>query len=139
MPPLAPQRGGNQPDELFRKPLYQTADCATYALLKDLADKNRKDQTQAESILWEYIKERKLGASFRRQQIIGQFIADFVCLSRKLVIEVDGGYHQLPEQQVSDAERTQWLESQGLKVIRFSNDEIIGNINLVINKIKQHL
>ena len=76
---------------------------------------------------------------FRRQHIIGNFIADFACLPKKLVIEIDGGYHQLPEQQVSDEERTKWLEEQGFKVIRFTNEEIIGDIETVLTKIKDNL
>ena len=76
---------------------------------------------------------------FRRQHIIGNFIADFVCLPKKLIIEIDGGYHQLPDQQISDAERSSWLEQQGFKVIRFKNEEIIGNIDPILMKIKEYL
>ena len=133
-PPVAPRRGAQ-----YRKPLYQSADGAVYVKLKEFASYNRKHATQAESVLWEYLKEKQLGVSFRRQQIVGQYIADFICLSHGLVIEVDGGYHQLPEQQTSDAERTQWLESQGLKVLRFTNEEVICNIDNIINKIKDSL
>lgn len=64
------------------------------------------------------------------------FIADFVCLSKRLVIELDGGYHQLPEQQISDEERSKWLEDKGFKVIRFSNEEVLGNIEGTITSIK---
>ena len=67
------------------------------------------------------------------------FIADFACLPKRLIIELDGGYHQLPDQQVSDAERTNWLEQQGFKVIRFSNEEVIGDIEHVLSIIKEHL
>ncbi|MBR3513579.1 MAG: endonuclease domain-containing protein [Bacteroidaceae bacterium] len=131
--------GPNNSDAVFRKPLYQTADCSIYGKLKELATENRKNPTQAETVLWEYLKEKRLGVPFRRQQVIGQFIADFACLQRKLVVEVDGGYHQLPEQQVSDKERTSWLQAQGLRVVRFTNDEVIGNIESVINSIKESL
>ena len=110
-----------------------------YDLLKEFAKENRKNPTEAESILWNCVKARQLGLPFRRQHIIGEFIADFVCLPAMLVIELDGGYHQLPEQQVSDEQRQQWLESNGFKVIRFTNEEIIGDIDKVIRIIKRNL
>jgi len=110
-----------------------------YPLLKDFARENRYHPTEAESILWDYLKGYSLNYPFRRQHIIGNFIADFACLPKKLVIEIDGGYHQLPNQQVSDAERTQWLEQQGFKVIRFTNEEVIGDVDSVISNIKEYL
>ena len=123
----------------FRKPLYETANVMTYGKLKDFANENRKNPTQAESILWDYLKGKQLGVSFRRQHVIGEYIADFICLSHHLIIEIDGNYHQLPEQQSSDEERTKRLEELGMKIIRFTNDEIIGNIEMVINKIKEQI
>jgi guanylate kinase len=83
------------------------------------------------------LQKRQLRVPFRRQHIIGNYIADFACLPLKLIIEVDGGYHSLPEQQVNDAERTAWLESKGFTVLRFTNEEITSNTNNVINKIKE--
>lgn len=68
---------------------------------------------------------------------MGSFIADFACIHLKLLIEVDGGYHQLPEQTVSDEERTGWLKSQGFTVIRFTNNQITEDINNVIKEIKE--
>ena len=126
-------------DGTFRKPLYETANVMTYGKLKDFANENRKNPTQAESILWDYLKGKQLGVSFRRQHVIGEYIADFICLSHHLIIEIDGNYHQLPEQQSSDEERTKRLEELGMKIIRFTNDEIIGNIEMVINKIKEEI
>ena len=104
----------------FRKPLYETANVMTYGKLKDFANENRKNPTQAESILWDYLKGKQLGVSFRRQHVIGEYIADFICLSHHLIIEIDGNYHQLPEQQSSDEERTKRLEVLGMKIIRFT-------------------
>ena len=118
---------------------YKNANPISYSLLKDFARENRYHPTEAESILWNYLKGYALNYPFRRQYIIGDFIADFACLPKKLVIEIDGGYHQLPEQQVSDEERTQWLNQQGFKVVRFTNEEIIGDIDQVISKIKGYL
>ena len=116
---------------------YQTADPTLYTKLKEYATKNRKNQTQAESILWSLLQKKQLGTPFRRQHIIGDYIADFACVPLKLLIEVDGGYHSLPEQQVSDEERTAWLETKGFTVLRFTNEEVVSDTNNVINKIKE--
>ncbi len=118
---------------------YQTADPGLYRLLKEFAKKNRNHPTEAESILWEYLRDSNLGQPFKRQHIIGEFIADFACIPTMLVIEIDGGYHQLPEQQVSDEVRQQWLESHGFTVIRFTNEEVIGDIDNVLETIEKYL
>ena len=118
---------------------YQTADPCLYGLLKEFAKKNRNNPTEAESVLWECLCDSNLGQPFKRQHIIGEFIADFACIPAMLVIELDGGYHQLPEQQVSDEFRQQWLESQGYTVIRFSNEEVIGDIDNVLETIEKYL
>ena len=115
---------------------YQTADPLLYSLLKEYAYRMRINPTEAESILWQQLRGKALGQPFRRQHIIGPFIADFICVTRKLILEIDGGYHQLPDQQISDEERTQWLEAKGYKVIRFTNEEVIADIDSVINTIK---
>ena len=70
---------------------------------------------------------------------IGDYIADFVCMSEKMVIEVDGGYHEQPLQQKNDQARTEFLESKGYKVIRFRNEEVDFNVKEVIVKIKEAL
>ncbi len=118
---------------------YQTADPLLYSLLKEYAYRMRINPTEAESILWQQLRGKALGQPFRRQHIIGPFIADFICVPRKLILEIDGGYHQLPDQQISDEERTQWLEAKGYKVIRFTNEEVIADIDSVINTIKSLL
>lgn len=115
---------------------YQTADPVLYGMLKAYAAKHRQLPTEAESLMWKYLRASQMGVRYRQQHIIGQFIADFACLSPKLVIEIDGGYHSLPEQQISDEERTVWLEKQGYRVIRFTNEEILYNIEVVLEKIK---
>ena len=118
---------------------YKMADPILYSLLKDFASENRKKPTEAESILWDCIKGNQLGVHFRRQHIIGPFIADFACLSHKFIIELDGKYHQLPDQQISDKERTEWLQSKGFTVLRFANDEVFGNLARVLHIIKTFL
>lgn len=110
-----------------------------YDLLKEFAIKNRKNPTEAESILWECLKKNALGKPFRRQYIIGDYIADFFCLPSKLVVEIDGGYHQLPNQIVDDALRTDWLVKQGYRVVRFTNEEVICDIENVLQAIKNSL
>lgn len=118
---------------------YCTADALCYKLLKQFAKHNRQHATAAESILWDFLRGNRLGQQFRRQHIIGMFIADFVSLDSMLIIELDGGYHSIPEQQISDAERTAWLNGQGYKVIRFTNDEVIGNTEQVLKTIKDNI
>ena len=118
---------------------YEMADPITYSLLKEFSNKNRQKPTEAESILWNLLKGNFFGCHFRRQHIIGPFIADFACLKKKLIIEIDGGYHQLPEQQTSDKERTEWLGSKGFKVLRFSNEEVTFNTQRVLECIKTYI
>lgn len=118
---------------------YEMADPFTYSLLKEYAAENRRHPTEAENLLWDCLKGNLLGFHFRRQHIIGMFIADFACLSRKLIVELDGKYHQLPDQQVSDKERTDWLESQGFKVLRFTNEEVTCDIDGVLTAIKTYI
>ena len=118
---------------------YCTADPINYELLKDFANNHKQQPTEAESFLWGFLKRSSLGKPFRRQHIIGNYIADFFCLPARLVVEIDGGYHQLPLQQVDDKTRTEWLEEKGFKVIRFTNEEVIGDIESVLHRIKENL
>ncbi|MBP1539819.1 MAG: DUF559 domain-containing protein [Prevotella sp.] len=118
---------------------YQTADCANYDVLKELAAKNRKNPTEAEAIIWNYLKGKQLGLHFRRQHIIGNYIVDFSCPTKKIAIEIDGGYHDQPEQKKYDEKRSEWLISKGWKIIRFKNEEIIANTENVISKIKKEI
>jgi len=104
---------------------WETANPVLYGLLKEHAKKMRNQPTEAEAMLWNALSNKNLdGFKFRRQHIIGEFIADFICLKKNLIVEVDGNIHQLPDNKKSDAERTQWLEQQGYRVIRFTNDEV---------------
>ena len=118
---------------------YQTADPMLYMRLKAYSKEMRKFATEAESILWEYLRAKQLGKTFKRQHKIGDYIADFVCLESGLIIELDGGYHQLPEQQINDELRTEWLEKQGFRVIRFKNEELFTNIDHCLEIIKASL
>ncbi len=99
----------------------------------------RKKNTEAENVLWQYLRNSKLGVKFRRQHPIDNFIADFVSLQNKLIIEIDGGYHNSPDQKIADEERTVVLSEIGFKVIRFRNEEVLTGIETVIEKIKNEL
>src|SRR5690606_23344191 len=97
----------------------------------------RKEPTQAEDFLWQQLRNKNLDEKFRRQHLIDDFIVDFVCLSKRLVIEVDGEIHNF--QQEHDEQRTLMLNEKGFKVIRFKNEEVLGNIESVLNQIKEEL
>ena len=126
--------------EEYKAPdFYKTASPDRYELLKTFAQENRRNQTVAESFLWRHIKGNQLGAKFLRQHIIYDYIADFAALDQMLVIEVDGGYHFSPEQMEWDAYRTDDLVKFGFKVIRFSNGEVLNNIDKVMDSIIDEL
>lgn len=104
------------------------------------AKKLRNNPTLAEDRLWIELRNNQLeGFKFRRQHPLSIYIADFYCHKLKLVIEVDGDYHQVEEQLLLDKKRTENIEFQGLKVIRFTNDEIMNNLLEVIFKIKEFI
>lgn len=95
--------------------------------------------TTAENILWEELRNNKTGYKFRRQHPIGDYIADFICIEKNLVIEVDGGYHNTMEQMQDDTVRTIDIERIGYTVIRFTNDDVEKNLPTVMLKIKEEL
>jgi leucyl-tRNA synthetase len=103
----------------------------------ELAKEMRKDHTKAENLLWQELRDHKLGVElkFRRQHSIDAFIVDFICISKRLIVEVDGGYHENEEQKAYDEERTNRLNELGFEVIRFTNDEVINNTKQVLKAI----
>jgi adenine-specific DNA-methyltransferase len=104
--------------------------------IKELARKLRKESTDTEAILWHSIRNRKLGKlKFRRQFPIGRYIADFYCDEVGLVIEIDGNVHRKPDQETYDTYRREVLETQGLKVLRFTNEEVLTNRGKVLKVI----
>ncbi len=106
--------------------------------LKPKARAMRHEPTSAEAILWERLRNRRLGGyRFRRQHSVGRFIVDFLCLDAQLVVEVDGPIHRVNAQR--DRERKQKLESAGLHVLRFTNDEITHHLDRVMKEIDRHL
>jgi len=100
----------------------------------------RQRQTEAEKRLWFKLRDNQIyGLKFRRQEPIGNFIVDFVNYDKKVVIEIDGGPHRGKETARYDQQRTQCLETEGFKVLRFWNSEIIDNLDKVVEKIKSFL
>ena len=85
--------------------------------------------TDAERVLWGALRSRQLaGCKFRRQQPLGRFVVDFVCLEKRLVIEVDGGQHAEQDQAAHDAQRTAWLEANDFRVLRFWDHEVLQQL-----------
>ena len=111
-----------------------------YMLLKSFASENKKHMTDAERALWSALRSRQLnGSRFVRQYIIGDYIVDFANLYTKLIIEVDGGYHSEPRQTEDDENRTQHLEAMGFRVIRFSNEEVLFDIEKTLETIELYI
>lgn len=114
-----------------------TADPRLYGVLKEFAEENRKNPTEAESVLWNTLKAKGVGLKFRRQHIIEDFIVDFFCNEKKLTIELDGGYHRVPEQMKKDEERTARLQELGYTELRFTNEQVLCEIDNIIKEIIQ--
>lgn len=119
--------------------LWQVADSSTYSRLKEFAKTNRTNQTEAELVFWNLAKSSGLGEKCRRQYVIGRYIVDFFFRKSMLIVELDGGYHNEPEQKKFDINRQEWLCQMGYKVIRFTNDEVLCDVNNVIKKVKQFI
>ncbi len=100
--------------------------------------KFRGDPTEAETRLWSRLRRKQLdGHRFRRQVPLGPYVVDFLCLSARLVVELDGGQHA--SEGIRDARRTAWLESQGFRVARFWNHDVLGNTDAVVEAISNVL
>jgi len=99
----------------------------------------RKNMTDPEKKLWEYLKTQPLGYKFRRQHPISKYILDFYCHKLRLSIEVDGGYHLTKEQREIDNQRTEFLKSVGITEIRFTNQEILNQFGKSIKMINSRL
>ena len=119
----------------MRNNRFETTDASTYQLLLDKAREMRQNPTEAESILWSYLSDNKLGVHFRRQHPVYGYIPDFVSLKNQIIIEIDGGYHLEGEQPEKDAERTRYLNQAGFVVLRFTNEEVLCDIDSVLEDI----
>jgi adenine-specific DNA-methyltransferase len=106
--------------------------------MSDCARKLRKNLTDAERVLWRILRNRQLaGWKFRRQHPIGPFIVDFVCIEKKLTVEVDGGQHAKSLEE--DIKRTRYLEDKGYRVVRFWNNEVLKESESILNSIIEFL
>ncbi|TAL60703.1 MAG: tRNA (adenosine(37)-N6)-threonylcarbamoyltransferase complex dimerization subunit type 1 TsaB [Bacteroidetes bacterium] len=129
-PNPSPQGEGNSP-------VYHTAEMNIWQGLKQRSREMRKNPTPAEELLWEKLRANKTGYKIRRQHAIDKFICDFVCLEKQLAIELDGEIHQF--QQEADRHREEIIGDKRFSVLRFSNDEILNDINSVVAEIKKIL
>lgn len=118
---------------------WQTADPMTYELLKQKAKEMRAKPTHAEDAMWQLLRMNKLSEHFRRQHIIGDYIVDFVCLDKHLIIEVDGGYHFTSEQVQEDAIREAALKRYGFTILRFTNNQVLVEYESVLKCIQNTL
>jgi very-short-patch-repair endonuclease len=106
--------------------------------LKERAKELRSNPTDAEQHLWQHLRNKQMmGCKFRRQEVIGTYIVDFVCVVPKLVVELDGGQHS--EQRDYDEKLSAYLASLGYEVMRFWNDEVLNQTEAVLEKIYTHL
>ncbi|MFD2324443.1 endonuclease domain-containing protein [Mucilaginibacter galii] len=135
---LSEQEGLNILEEPDPARVYrENADPLVYEPLKGNSRSNRHEPTEAENVLWQLLRRDATGFKIRRQHVIDNYIADFVCLQKGLVIEVDGGYHQHTKE--ADADRTEMLNHWGFKVIRFTNEEVIQKPQSVFETIRQEI
>ena len=135
--PPAPEGGAT---EMVDKQTWETASPVMYDRLKVRAKEMRNKPTDAEKMLWNVLSNKGIeGFKFRRQHIIGEYIVDFVCLEKRLIIEADGSIHNDPEQIEHDKNRTIWLESKGFKVVRYTNQQVLNNLNSTIENISKEL
>ena len=122
------------------QPGYITNTEDQWRILSDFAKQNRKNATEAEDKLWQEVRNRKIdGFKFRRQHPIAGFIPDFVCLEQKLIIEIDGEYHNTKDQQQYDIARAEWLKEHNYSLLRFTNEQVLNEMPVVFQKIKEML
>jgi superfamily II DNA helicase RecQ/very-short-patch-repair endonuclease len=131
--PLRQSRRGESSGAPF--PRYSVTDVTQF----EYARNNRKQSTEAEKRLWEVLRDKKTGYKFRRQHPIENFIVDFVCIEKRLIVEVDGGYHTIQDQNEYDVYRSMMLFQKGFKVLRFNNEEVLENRYDIKNRIKDFI
>lgn len=111
--------------------MFRGASHLVFELAKDL----RRNMTQTERLLWNYLKAGVHGLKFRRQHPIGIYIADFYCHKLKLIIEVDGKIHDLKDMKDNDNIREDFLKEQGCTIVRFTNDRVFKELDVVLDEI----
>ena len=117
----------------------KTSNPFLYEILKQNALNMRNNPTQAEEIAWELLRNNKIGAKFRRQHIIGDYIVDFVNLETGLILELDGEYHDDSVQKKKDEVRSEFLIKLGYTIIRFKNEEVICGTDSFLSKVEEAL
>ena len=100
----------------------------------ETARKLRSNMTRAETLLWSRLRRKRLGVKFRRQHPIAGFVADFACIQRRLIVEVDGDVHDAHEER--DGTRSEMLIERGWRILRVRNDEVICHLDDVVNRIR---
>jgi len=111
----------------------------TSGLMFERAQSLRETATLAEKLLWGRLSKNQMGSKFRRQHPILNYIVDFYCHAFKFAVELEGSVHENAERRFHDRMRTEALSVHGITVIRFSNEEVISNIDQVIEAIKAHM
>ncbi|MEN8196734.1 MAG: DUF559 domain-containing protein [Pseudomonadota bacterium] len=98
----------------------------------------RQNLTDAENAFWRRLRRKQLdGFKFRRQAPIGRYVVDFVCLEKRLIIELDGGQHAIRED--ADARRAAWLRGEGFHIVRFWNNEVLEDMDRIVESIRRTL
>ncbi len=129
------ERGDAEPTNIFDGTKYYIDN----KIQIDYARKNRKEPTEAENMLWQNLRNNKLGVIIRRQYPIENFIVDFACLAPKLIIEIDGVYHLEKEQADYDEARENRIKTYGFKILRFTNEQVLKNTETVLETIKNKI
>ncbi len=136
-PPAPLQRRGEKDEKPYG---YVNSTAEEWRKTLEFARQNRTAPTAEEDKIWQAIRDRKIaGHKFRRQHPIAGYIPDFVCLEKKLIVEIDGGYHTAAEQQLFDKARENWLAEQGFTMIRFTNFTVNNALDAVLEDIEQAL
>lgn len=118
---------------------YHTASSYDYKNKQEQAKKMRRNPTEAEALMWCILRRNFHNYHFRRQHIIGEYIADFVCIKEQLVIEIDGEYHNDEVQRALDNQRSQFLNANGFRVLRFTNNDVLFDTDNVTESILLYL
>jgi ATP-dependent DNA helicase RecG len=134
-PPLSLSQG----EEKVVREKYEKSHPLIYKFIKGLQKERKKQTKEAEQLLWEQLKAKKLVLEFRRQYVLNEIIIDFLCISKLLIIEIDGEHLYTNEREEAAVLRTAILQELGFRVIRFKQKEVTGNIKEVIEKILQEL
>lgn len=106
--------------------------------LVSIARRLRRRQTDVERNLWARLKSKQIeGVKFRRQQPLGPYVVDFVCLEKKIVVEIDGGHHNEDDVSLKDSDRAAWLVGEGYRVLRFWNNDVLNQMESVLEEIRE--